>query len=151
MQPPTPKRPVAVPESRRLMKLLVELGGDTIINEAGETITRDEALARTLWDLALGGIETGTGGETKFRRPDKQVAMFIMERREGKTPTAVADEGDTFVIADRLDELARSRINSEADALDAVPVDASGLDGPGDGPEDSEGPDAEPVVADQSE
>ena len=148
MNAPTPHKPKrVVPESKRLTRLLVELGGDTVLDEQGVALTRDELLARTLWDLALGGMEE-SGGEQRFRRPDKQIAMFLMERREGKTPVTVADENDSMVLTEKLDDLSRSRLNSEADALLAVPGNAFGMDGPGDGSEDPEEPDEESGMAD---
>lgn len=129
-----------LPDSKRLTQLLTDLGSDTVLDPAsGGATTRDELLARTLWDMALGGFVTDPDtGEQRFHRPDRSVAMFILERREGKTPTAVQDESGRLSLPDRLTDLGRSRINSEADTLGAVPGDPGLLDGPDNGSEDSE-------------
>ena len=60
--PSLPKRTKAPADPRQLTRYLTELGGDMIVTRDGEGMTRDEALARTIWDMALmtGAILTVT-------------------------------------------------------------------------------------------
>ena len=135
---------------RRLTQLLTELGQEVVIHSDGRSATRDELLAAALWDLALGGIfETPKSGP-RFFRPDKQIAMFILERREGRMPVNSSTDGDKdkLTAADKIDGLAKERINAEADAveadaLDAIPSDSSDLDVPDNGPPGAEETDTE--------
>lgn len=121
-KPPSLRKKGKAPaDPRQLTRYLTELGGDVVVDRNGDSMTRDEALARALWDMALGGIEETTEGEKVYRRPDKSVAIFIMERREGRTPvTGPVDEGARISAAEKIDELAKARINAEADSL--IPV-----------------------------
>lgn len=120
--PSLPKKPKAVAAGpRQLTRFLTELGSETIVTKDGESITRDQALAQTLWDLALGCEYEDDDGNAVYRHPDKAVAIFIMERREGRTPmTNATDEGPRMTAADKIDELAKARINAEADSI--IPV-----------------------------
>lgn len=132
-------------KKRRLTGFLEELGGETIVTDDGDSVTRDEALAKTLWSLALGGTYKDEDGDEHFRHPDKAVAIFIVERREGRMPmTSQLDTQSGMTASDRIDELARSRINSETDALcsgtdtlDSVSENKSSVDVPNNGDQGS--------------
>lgn len=105
-------------DPRRLTTFLKELGGETIIGDDGKAITRDEALAKTLWDIALGQPYVDDEGKTRIRPPDKAVGMFIIERREGRIPMSVqSGEQLGATAAAQIDDLALARLNAEADEL----------------------------------
>ena len=83
------------------------------IVQDGEAITRDEALAQTLWNMALGSEYKNEDGKACFRLPDKSVAIFIVERREGRMPmTSQMEDSTGMSAADKVDELAKARINA---------------------------------------
>ena len=114
-------------KNKRLTELLTEMGSDPITNAAGDIVTRDEALAKVLWDLALGYAYKDDDNKEQFVAPDRSIAQFIFERREGKVATAAIDDRGVMTASDKVSELARNRINShadevlETDAEDAVP------------------------------
>jgi len=135
---------------RQLTKLLTELGQEVVIQPDGRSATRDELLAAALWDLALGGVFETPEGTPRFFRPDKQIAMFILERREGRMPVNSSTDGDKdkLTAAEKIDDLAKERINAEADAveadsLDPLPGDSSDLDVPHYGPPGAQETDTE--------
>jgi len=84
---------------------------------AGETdaITRAEALARLLWDMALGrskvvDIETGKIS-TEYISPDKHAMDIIMDRMEGKVGTFEDEKKKSENIPDRVSRKNKARIN----------------------------------------
>ena len=113
-----PKKAKKVTGPKRLTTFLTDMGSDVLILDDGTTATRDEMLAGQLWKMALGYTEEDGEGGQRIIKPDRSVAIFIFERREGRIPaTARLDEYSSISAEDRVDELARARINAEADAL----------------------------------
>ena len=128
-----PKRAKAGTDPRRLTRFLADLGGEMIVQD-GEAVTRDEALAQTLWNMALGSEYKNEDGKACFRLPDKSVAIFIVERREGRMPmTSQMEDSTGMSAADKVDELAKERINAAADSILAVPEPGTDVDMPEDG------------------
>ncbi len=120
-----PKKAKKVVGPKRLTTFLTDMGSDVLILDDGTTATRDEMLAGQLWKMALGYVEDDGEGGQRIIKPDRSVAIFIFERREGRIPaTARLDEYSSISAEERVDELARARINAEADALVPVPGDS---------------------------
>lgn len=86
----------------------------------GELVTRGEALAHLLWKKALGYKETvkdDYGREQIVEhRPEAWAIQLVYDRMEGRTPQAeVADDGKVNV-AERVRDMAKSRLNEFAAA-----------------------------------
>ena len=100
------------------------------VSDDGTPITRDEALADLIWKYALGYTETyfetddrGNKVKREVRHPPASWAMqYIVERREGKVAPAVQEENVGMKAADKVRELAKSRINALAKAVNRPPV-----------------------------
>lgn len=121
--------------SRELTNHLRELAAevhDWIMEEDGEgkVITKGEALANLLWERALGYDEVkidDEGNEKRIRHEPAQWAIqLVYERLEGRAPQAVTEDETRRKAKDRVDELAKQRIN----ALATAAADDSGLAGP---------------------
>ena len=129
---------------RRLTKYLDEVSRERTTLEDGRVLTRGEALAEKLWDLALGTVMEDENGDFIVTKPDRTVAVFIFERLEGKIPTAAAvDDHRGPTAADRIDELAKARLDAHADAVLAVPDESDGMEMSSDELADSEDSDQE--------
>lgn len=85
------------------------------ITDAGDVITREEALAALVWQQALGWTE-------KVRSPDGNLVeilhppvawaqQFLWERIEGKAAPALAEEQGSIRASDKVRDLARQRLN----------------------------------------
>jgi hypothetical protein len=95
---------------------------DTFINDEGEAVlvTKAEMLAKRVWQAALGWVEeiveeTDVPGKTKtkkvYHKPAAWAQQFIWERFEGKAPAALPDDQQGLSAADKVDELAKARVN----------------------------------------
>jgi hypothetical protein len=76
--------------------------------------TKAEALARNLWKLALGYVEviiTEDGAVKKVEhQPDAKIAFLLMDRMEGRAPTAVDDSDDRPSTAKKVSDQGLKRI-----------------------------------------
>jgi len=75
--------------------------------------TKAEALARNLWKLALGWEEvivTETDSKRVVHPPDAKIAFLLMDRMEGRAPTAVDDTDDRPSAAKKISEQGLKRI-----------------------------------------
>lgn len=83
--------------------------------EEGGYITKGEALARLLWQKALGFTETVLDEENKSRtiahKPESWAIQLIYERLEGKSPQAITEDATRIRAVERVRELAAARIN----------------------------------------
>ncbi len=83
-------------------------------NDNDRMVTKAEALARIMWDTALGKDikETDEHGVpvTIRRRPDKGMMALIWDRMEGKSPIAIAESDETLTVAERVTEQGKNRI-----------------------------------------
>jgi hypothetical protein len=102
-------------------------------SEDDGVITRGEALARLLWRKALGYTETkinDEGAEVEVvHEPAAWAMQMVYERMEGKTPQAITEDEARITAAERVRELAASRLNSlakKATAENPVPLKAKG-------------------------
>lgn len=79
-------------------------------------ITKDEALARAIWDRALGfeeEIKKEDGSVThRIYPPDPKMQMFIIERREGKMVTPLEEKHAGLL--ERVSELVKGQVNDAA-------------------------------------
>lgn len=107
--------------TRALTRHLNELGREVhTVNDAGDPITREEALARRLWDMALGWEEQTRDDEGNLKTvkhpPVAWAMQYVYDRKEGRTaPTVLEDEGRVRA-ADKVRELAKDRVNQLASA-----------------------------------
>jgi hypothetical protein len=84
---------------------------------AGEdtVITRAEALARLLWDMALGrskvvDMETGKI-TTEYSSPDKHAMDVIIDRMEGRVGSFEDEKKKSESIPDKISRKNKNRIN----------------------------------------
>lgn len=95
---------------------------DTRLNEDGEAeyVTKGERLAELICDRALGWedtelVDTDVPGQkqevTKKHRPERWAMELVWDRLEGKTPQALSDDTDRLTAADKVSELAKTKIN----------------------------------------
>lgn len=105
--------------SKQLTKHLRELAAEahTWSEECG-VITKGEALAKLLWNKALGYEEETVDDEgvkkKQFHPPASWAIQLIYDRMEGKTPQAVPEDEGRIRAVDKVSELARSRVNALA-------------------------------------
>lgn len=105
--------------SRALTKHLQLLGQQIhTIDDDGNPITREEALARLLWNMALGYEEKTRDDEgnlkTVYHTPVAWAIQLVYDRREGKVPVAIGEDETRIKAADRVRELAKDRLNALA-------------------------------------
>lgn len=75
--------------------------------------TKAEALARNLWREALGWEEviiTGDDAKKVIHPPNARIAFLLMDRMEGRAPTAVDDTDDKPSTAKKVTEQGLKRI-----------------------------------------
>lgn len=95
-----------------LRRLSTEVFGE---DEAGNPITRSQALASLVWKFALGWTEEtvdGNGNKKLVEHPPVAWAMqYVWERTEGKAAQAQVEDHARVSAAAKVRELARERIN----------------------------------------
>ena len=101
----------------KYIRRIAEENTEFIKGDGGEDdrmATKAEALARRLWKEALGWEElilTADGAATKIQHaPDAKIAFLLMDRMEGRAPTAVDDTDDRPSIAKKVTEQGLKRI-----------------------------------------
>ena len=104
--------------SKYLEKIGEELSDLTIAGNDGvvRPITKDEQLARAIWDQAL-GYETVTENAEGHKchrviAPDPKMMQFIIERREGKS--LIPLDTKSAKLLDKISALGKSRANDAA-------------------------------------
>lgn len=108
--------------TRELTNRLRELAAEAhTIADDGELISKGEALAKLLFDKALGHVETRVDEEGEkhevIHKPESWAIQLIYDRLEGKTPQAAEHDDETKVKAlDQVRELAKARLNDAAEA-----------------------------------
>ena len=78
-------------------------------------MTKDEVLARKIWEAALGHEEETAIDDVIQHRvfpPEKWAQQFIFERREGKNVTP--QEQRAINLLERISEVATDQINKDA-------------------------------------
>lgn len=100
-------------------------------DDNGNPITRAEMLALVVWKKALGWIEPARmQGDVVLvkeviHKPESWAIQLIYERIEGKAPQAILDEKGRMTAAEKVGELARSKLNAEAKSVLSI-SDSSG-------------------------
>lgn len=78
-------------------------------------LTRAEALARLLWDMALGVVKTVDMDTGKilvgYAPPDKHAMDVIMDRMEGRVGTFEDEKKKSESIPDKISRKNKNRIN----------------------------------------
>ncbi|KKN27411.1 hypothetical protein LCGC14_0864930 [marine sediment metagenome] len=99
---------------------------DPIIKAKGEEavmVTKAEAIARHIWNVALGYVEevdiykdgVKTGVKLETHRPDKWAISIIWDRMEGRVGQADVKAGsDKASLADRVSALGKKHMNQIA-------------------------------------
>lgn len=95
------------------------------IDDGGDPLTKGEALAVLLWHKALGYKEKVVHEDSRgnmarkdvTHKPEAWAIQLIYERLEGKTPLQIIDEGGKLRVEDRVDELAKARVNELAEII----------------------------------
>lgn len=109
----------------RLSEFLAVVGSEAqTIDDAGNPITNEEAVARLIYKKALGWtehrvVEDMNGNKSKieeYHPPENWALQYIYERREGKAPVAQQDlEGrQKITAAQQVRKLATERMNKLA-------------------------------------
>lgn len=97
--------------TKHLRLLAMEAEG---LAPSGEPETKAETLARLLWKKALGYSEvrlTESGSKEITCPPESWAIQLIYERLEGKVANSAPEEAGKISAAERVSDLARSRIN----------------------------------------
>lgn len=107
--------------TRALTKYLNELGAQAhTIDDGGDPITREQALAELLWKLALGWTEytkDEEGNRKEVKHPPVAWAIqYIYDRKEGRTAPTVMEDETRVRAADKVRDLAKNRVNQLASA-----------------------------------
>lgn len=111
---------MAKPFSQRaLTKHLTTIGAEAhTIDDAGNPITKEEALARLLWNKALGYEEQTRDDEgtlkTLKHKPESWAIQYIYDRREGRTAPTILEDEARVKAADKVRDLAKQRVNQLA-------------------------------------
>jgi hypothetical protein len=99
--------------TRHLRLLAMEAEG---LSPAGDMETKAQALARLLWKKALGysDVRKNPQGEAVEVScpPEAWAIQLVYERLEGKVAQTAPDEAGKISAAERVTDLARSRINA---------------------------------------
>jgi hypothetical protein len=115
--------------SKAVTRHVRELGeqADQIVEELGEIVTRNQALAMLIWKMALGYEEKipdpDNEGKTILVRhkPERWAIEMLYDRQEGKTPQALDDGGGKMSALDKVSEIATRRLNALATKGDNPP------------------------------
>lgn len=104
--------------SKTISRYLADLGEKIhSVDDEGNPITREQAVAELVWKMALGYTEKvrdiATGQWKEIYRPPVAWAMeLVWDRREGKVAQAQTEEVGKIKAADKVRDLARSRLNA---------------------------------------
>lgn len=97
----------------------------------GTQLTKGEALSILLWNIALGYEDvfykkdpndpTKQIRDVVYHKPQQWAIQMIYERLEGKVPNTAEEVDDRAPLADRVSELAVSRVNALAGVRPPLP------------------------------
>ena len=104
---------------KRLTEELRKLAAEAVsIDDNGDPITREQALSLLIWQQALGWeekVRDEHGSLQVVKHPPVAWAQqFLWERMEGKAPVAQAEAEGHVKAKDKVDALARNRLNAMA-------------------------------------
>lgn len=116
---------------KKITQYLREMSAETeSLLDTGEVVDKASALAAMLWKKALGysAIEEVRGVKVDvYHPPEAWAIQLVYERLEGKVPQAPTDESNKLSAADRVSELAKSRINGLLTPAQPEPTAAAGV------------------------
>lgn len=104
--------------SKSISKYLEELGSRVhSVDDEGNPITREQAIAELVWKMALGYTEkvrdAATGQFKEVYRPPVAWAMeLVWDRREGKVAQSAPEEPSKIKASEKVRSLARDRLNA---------------------------------------
>jgi hypothetical protein len=88
-------------------------------SEESGAISKSEALARILWNKALGSKEVKVNDKGEEReitnKPESWAIQLIYDRLEGKSPMAIPDDEGKLTAADKVREMTKERANALVD------------------------------------
>lgn len=98
--------------SKSLSEIIRKIAQEPVVK--GKKGTRAEALARKMWQMAQGYNEK-LGDKIRKHAPDKKMIIEVINRLEGKVPTAdIKDGKQKATITDKVKEQSRERMNALA-------------------------------------
>jgi hypothetical protein len=102
-----------VPGKATITKHLRELAASLSdqIDDQGHALTKAQALAKVIWERALGWTEILDAGAEKKHPPEPWAISLIYDRTEGRCPTALDVGSNKGTVADRVSDLGRTKIN----------------------------------------
>ena len=98
-----------------------EVEGNDPASGESRIITKAEALARTMWKLALGyneeerTVDPKSGRQmlrVKRYKPDNTMIALIFDRVEGKVASQENEKGKKQPLSSKVDEQAKRRVNA---------------------------------------
>lgn len=99
--------------TEELRKLAVEA---VDITPDGDPITRQQKLARMIWNYALGWSEKLRDADgnlvEKIHPPVAWAMQYLYERMEGRAPNAMPESEAGIKATDKVRELAKQRLNA---------------------------------------
>lgn len=108
MSKPRPLSPGAIAKYIREVAAEVHTVDDDM-----NPVNKGEALARLLWDKALGHYaKDPKTGEKVWHPPQKEAQFAILDRHDGKVGTAGDDTTSKFDTTRRVSELTKDLLNS---------------------------------------
>ncbi len=95
---------------RLLSRYIREIASEKVCSTDGSDVgTRAEALARKLWELAEGYVDS----DGKTHEPNKAIIALLLDRMEGRVATVdVKDQKSKATIAERVREQSKMRMNA---------------------------------------
>ena len=106
---------------RKIGEEKTEVGGNDPNTGAARIISKAEALARTMWQLALGWTEESTEqdqktGHTKKivkqHKPDNAMIALVYDRLEGKVAATESEKSKKQPLSQRVNDQAKKRVNA---------------------------------------
>lgn len=108
--PPSGKVPTKATLTKHLRELAASLSDQ--MGDDGRALTRAQALAKVIWDRALGWIDRTDDGKEAQHSPEPWAITLVYERLEGRCPTALDVGSGKGTVADRVSELGKTAINN---------------------------------------
>jgi hypothetical protein len=105
--------------SKALTGHLKRLASEAVtITDDGTPVTREEQLAKLIWDQALGYTEETRNEEGTlvkvYHKPTAWAQQYLYERIEGKAQVMQPDNEGGMKAADKVRDLAKQRVNALA-------------------------------------
>lgn len=108
--------------TKHLRSLAMEAEG---LSPSGDMETKAATLARLIWKKALGYSEvrqTESGPKEMSCPPEAWAIQLVWDRLEGKVASSEPESAGKLTAAERVTDLARSRINGLVSSVVTVPA-----------------------------